>query len=146
MGYLYSCVVKSHAIWIQQLHANNQVILHHFQHTSRRLGIVCKITWKLSRYVEWCLEELDKICLKRWMLLFALWSSLDGQMVMLLIRGIDGASILPMAFETLLRLIRWPKLHFEIVFMVTEAWVSRSSRLGCRLLVGWEILWNVWSY
>lgn len=72
-----------------QEHANNQVILHHFQYTSRLLGI--DRTWKLSCYVEWCLEGLDKICLKRWRLLFALRSLLERQTV----PGIDGASILP---------------------------------------------------
>jgi hypothetical protein len=33
-------------------------------------------------------------------------SRLDGETVILLVRGIDGASILPAAFEILL--VRWP--------------------------------------
>jgi hypothetical protein len=45
-----------------------------------------------------------------------------GETVLLLMRGIDGGSIFPVAYETLL--VRWPRLCFQLVFMVSEEWFA----------------------
>ena len=58
-------------------------------------------------------------------------SRLDDETVVLLVRGIDGASILPLALGTLP--VRWPQLCFRMALMVEDSWVlGRAADLkGC---------------
>jgi hypothetical protein len=47
--------------------------------------------------------------------------------LIIFLRGIDGGSILPIAFEILV--VRWPRICFRIAFMVPERWyVARGSQ------------------
>jgi hypothetical protein len=82
---------------------------------------------------------------------------LDGETVILLVGGTDGASIIPAAFEILL--VRWPRLCFKMVLMVEELWyVERAAGIGAgythsvfmknsmqflRLEDGWRIAWGL---
>jgi hypothetical protein len=64
-------------------------------------------------------------------------SRLDGETVVILVRGMDGTSILPIAFETLL--VRWPRLCFKTLLMVQDSWFLGSTAcIGGWLLAQWS--------
>jgi hypothetical protein len=57
---------------------------------------------------------------------------LHGEVILMIVRGIDGGSVLPVAWGTLIA--QWPWLSFHIVFVVPDRWF----RMRCYRSPAWE--------